>query len=314
MSVSNRQPASLAKFHLRLNPDDSMTRPGLGPAQRASSERHVSDSENSMRNATYTDTCICIRTLDFCTCCDGPIFLPDRATIAASRPYHTDHVRCRRCGDVILESYYPETTTGGNCDLYCPTCYVDLKADKCSRCQKSITGQMVTVEANTHFHPSCFTCQGLDGQDCGASLLDGYHRQETRMVCSKCYKRSKMPRCSKCKELIDGESDKGMEYVVLNGSNLHVSCFVCEVRSETWGSVCGKGSWARHFRNVGQDSTISRRTYGTRRGRRMFATSAAANSAASRRTRKKAASECSSALTCCAALIYKSPCCKLPIY
>jgi len=173
-----------------------------------------------------------------CFACKQPI--TGASTKASGNTYHPECLRCEGgCGALLGGSGFFVVDGKHMCNDCAKKTHEDHSVRRtCVRCQKPISGDLITGDHNDAFHPECFTCEDC-GEKLNEYLVDESRRftyQRGRYVCPPCYDKAQKKAveaetkpCSVCKEpCYPDESSLHL----LDGYALHWKCFKC--------AKCGK--------------------------------------------------------------------------
>merc|ERR1711991_824119 len=89
---------------------------------------------------------------------------------------------------------------------------------RCTVCRKEIEGDALQVLGGL-YHFTCFACNGW-GNNVGT---DEFFDRDNKPYCVICYKKSYLPKCTRCFKSIEGRNLKALN------KDFHESCFNCAV-------------------------------------------------------------------------------------
>ncbi|KAF8945019.1 hypothetical protein BGZ47_003365 [Haplosporangium gracile] len=172
-----------------------------------------------------------------CASCDEPI--SGTMITAMGKRWHSDHFVCSIC-DLNLEHVQFFHKDG---QPYCHFDYHDKFSPKCGHCDTPIENECLTALGKS-WHPGHFFCR-----ECGDPFEeDGYMVHDGYPYCEKDYLRLFAPKCSGCRDPIQGDFISALK------GKWHRDCFGCTVchigfDSSSYYVENGKPYCKTHYKN-----------------------------------------------------------------
>nr|XP_022905643.1 four and a half LIM domains protein 2-like [Onthophagus taurus] len=105
--------------------------------------------------------------------------------------------------------------------IFCDDCYQEKFGTKCTKCNKVIIKGGVTYK-NQPWHTECFNCTNCP------TLLSGvtFTSRDEKPYCAKCFGKLFAKKCFGCREPINGD---GIKYINYDNHHWHDNCFFCAI-------------------------------------------------------------------------------------
>lgn len=137
--------------------------------------------------------------------------------VALDRTWCPEHFTCDKCGRNMVDMGFIETTNG---QVVCEDDYARFMAPRCSRCNQSIVGTIVTAMEQT-WHTECFTCT-----QCHKPIAGNlFHVDGGKPYCEADFAKMFQIQCHGCQFPIE----PGDQCVEAGGQQYHITCFNCTV-------------------------------------------------------------------------------------
>jgi len=154
-----------------------------------------------------------------CHYCNEPIQMYDEKIMIGQNFYHSNHVQCNKCGQVLDQNKILELGD----DIFCDVCFeneCNLGKNRCGYCNEEIFGDLYIKALNKVWHPNHFFCSY-----CGCKFNEEvpFFEIDGKPYCEEDYSRLFGKICKGCNEVINADFISAMEMF------WHNECFKCHI-------------------------------------------------------------------------------------
>jgi len=145
-----------------------------------------------------------------CHACGG--VLETSFVLAKDYYFHTDHFKCKGCGENLSGKPFVEKDG----EFYCEEDYYNSFNPRCGHCNEIIKGEYITA-LNKSWHPDHFVCAVCSKPFEGSQ----FRKHDDKPYCDEHYAELFKVECATCGKNIVGQVFEAL------GKKYHLDCFVC---------------------------------------------------------------------------------------